>query len=582
MLNCGAVTHCRNGLRCFTQGLAMNAKLTNNTFLPLSAMIARLRASPKLVLAFTIAIVITLSMATFFWAKSPDYRVVFSQVSDEDGGAIINELTKLNVPYRFEQQGGAIMVPADNVHEVRLKLAQLGLPKGGAVGFELLDQEKFGISQFSEQINYQRALEGELSRTIESLGPVRAARVHLAIPKPSMFLHEQTPPSAAVTVTLNSGRTLDEAQVSAITHLISSAVPSLQADQVTVVDQRGKLLTQNGSQAVQTSQRQFTQDIEADYQQRIQKILAPLVGNNNVRAQVTAQLDFTTLEQTNEQYQPNSSPEKMTVRSRQSSHAEQGNGQPVGGVPGALSNQPPEPVSMQINQPSVKGGKNSDKSDTSGGLSTVLPPQPYNNRNDDTTNYEVDRMLTHTRSNAARIERLSAAVVVNYLPVNDGDKESGALNEAQLAQITALVKEAVGYSASRGDSVNIVNSPFSAQDDDVPLPFWQEPAFLNMLIAASRYLLAAIVIWLMWRKGIKPALQRYQNAQNQQLAQEKQALHEQATAAQRQTEQDEQQKTAQRVETEITTQQLRDMAQQEPRVIALVIRQWMNKERTPS
>ncbi len=189
----------------------MNANIKAHTPPAISALLARVRTSPKLVLAFSVALAITLTMATFFWAQSPQYRVVFSQVSDEDGGAIISELSKMNMPYQFSREGGAIIVPETQVHEVRLRLAQLDLPKGGAVvGFELLDQEKFGISQFSEQVNFQRALEGELARTIEALGPVRSARVHLAIPKPSLFLHEQTPPSAAVTVHLNHGRTLDD------------------------------------------------------------------------------------------------------------------------------------------------------------------------------------------------------------------------------------------------------------------------------------------------------------------------------------------------------------------------------------
>ncbi|BAN96169.1 hypothetical protein E05_14030 [Plautia stali symbiont] len=358
-------------------------------------------------------------------------------------------------------------------------------------------------------------------------------------------------------------------------------MPALNVEQVTVVDQRGKLLTQSGSQAVQTSQRQFTQAIEADYQQRIQTILAPLVGSSNVRAQVTAQLDFTTLEQTNEQYQPNSAPEKMAIRSRQSSRAEQGNGQPVGGVPGALSNQPP-PVSLPINNPPAKESKSGDKKESSS-TATVLPAQPYNNRHDDTTDVELDRSLTHTRSSAARIERLSAAVVVNFLPAKNGEAESVALSDAQVVQITALVKEAMGFSATRGDSVNIVNSPFSEQDDAPRMPLWQESALINLLISAGRYLLVALVAWLLWRKAVQPALQRHHDVQQQQrLALEQQARHEQEHAAQRRAERDEQQKSAQRVETEITAQELRDLAQQEPRVIALVIRQWMNKERTPS
>ncbi len=271
--------------------------IRNKNTANLMAALERIRSSPKIVLLICGSVAITLIISLLFWAKSPDYRVLYSNITDQDGGAIVAQLAQMNVPYRFDDRGGAIMVPADNVYEARLKLAQLGLPKGGAVGFELLDQEKFGISQFSEQVNFQRALEGELSRTIETLGPVTSARVHLAIPKPSMFVREQKQPSASVTVNMNSGRTLESGQVSAITYLIASAVPGLNADDVTIVDQNGRLLTQRGGQAIQTSQLKFTSEVEADFQQRIQSILAPIVGRNNVKAQVTAQLDFTLHEQ---------------------------------------------------------------------------------------------------------------------------------------------------------------------------------------------------------------------------------------------------------------------------------------------
>ena len=187
----------------------------------------RLRANPKIPLIVAGAAAIAILVAMVLWAKSPDYRTLYSNLSDQDGGAIVTQLTQMNIPYRFADNGGALEVPADKVHELRLRLAQQGLPKGGAVGFELLDQEKFGISQFSEQVNYQRALEGELARTIETLGPVKSARVHLAMPKPSLFVREQKSPSASVTVNLEPGRALDEGQISAVTHLVSSAVAGL-------------------------------------------------------------------------------------------------------------------------------------------------------------------------------------------------------------------------------------------------------------------------------------------------------------------------------------------------------------------
>lgn len=562
--------------------------IKNKSTANLMAALERLRSSPKIILLISASAAISIIIALVFWAKSPDYRVLYSNITDQDGGAIVAQLNQLNVPYRFQEGGGAIMVPADKVHEARLTLAQLGLPKGGAVGFELLDQEKFGISQFSEQVNFQRALEGELARTIETLGTVQNARVHLAMPKPSMFVREQKQPSASVTVTLSNGRTLDSGQVSAITYLISSAVPGLNADNVTIVDQGGRLLTQSGGQAMQTTQLKYTSEVEADYQQRIQTILATIVGRNNVKAQVTAQLDFTQHEQTAEQYQPNTSPEKMAIRSRQTSDAEQGSKNGVGGVPGALSNQPPTPATAPITQPPVPNqpaqGANAANNTANNAASratgtaetTVATPMPFNNRKDNTTNYELDRTLTHIKRSTGSIERLSVAVVVNYLPGKDGTPV--ALTPEQLDQINALVKETMGYSAARGDTINIVNSPFTAVEEDPAPPFWKQEGFINLLMSAARYLLIAIVAWFLWRKAVQPAWLRNQELVLQRLELEKQARQEELDASARRAESGARAKAEQRVETELNTQSLRELAQQEPRVIALVIRQWMNKE----
>ncbi len=511
-----------------------------------------------------------------FWAKEPDYRVLFSNISDEEGGAIVAQLSQLNVPYRIDTPGGVIMVPASQVHEVRMKLAQQGLPKGGSVGFELLDQEKFGVSQFTEQVNYQRALEGELARTIENLGPIQSARVHLATPKPSMFVREQKKPTASVTVNLLQGRTLDDSQVVAITHLISSAVTGLAAESVTIVDQRGNLLTQSGLRGLQTAHLKYTNEIESDYQQRIQRILAPLVGDENIRAQVTAQMDFTEQEQTLEQYQPNSDPEKMAIRSRQASLSEQGNRRGASGVPGALSNTPPAPATAPLTQP-LNTPADDKKEKTTGNSASRETAQPYNNRSDETTNFEVDRTLTHTKSNAGRIQRLSVAVVINHLPQGEEGKP-GPIGEAELARINALVKEAIGYNAARGDSVNILNSAFNGVVETPVPPFWKQDRFYALLMAIARYLVIAIIAWIMWRKLVQPAWLRHQETTIRRLEMEKEAREEEIAAKKRAAEKHSRERAQQRVDTELNSQQLRELAEQEPRVIALVIRQWMSKE----
>lgn len=551
-------------------------ELTNNPAERIKSILSSLRGSPKLLLVICGAAALSVIIALMFWAKEPDYRVLFSNISDEEGGAIVAQLSQLNVRYRIDTPGGVIMVPASQVHEVRMKLAQQGLPKGGSVGFELLDQEKFGVSQFTEQVNYQRALEGELARTIENLGPIQSARVHLATPKPSMFVREQKKPTASVTVNLLQGRTLDDSQVVAITHLISSAVTGLAAESVTIVDQRGNLLTQSGLRGLQTAHLKYINEIESDYQQRIQRILAPLVGDENIRAQVTAQMDFTEQEQTLEQYQPNSDPEKMAIRSRQASLSEQGNRRGANGVPGALSNTPPAPATAPLTQP-LNTPADDKKEKTTGSSASRETAQPYNNRSDETTNFEVDRTLTHTKSNAGRIQRLSVAVVINHLPQGEEGKP-GPIGEAELARINALVKEAIGYNAARGDSVNILNSAFNGLVETPVPPFWKQDRFYALLMAIARYLVIAIIAWIMWRKLVQPAWIRHQETTIRRLEMEKEAREEEIAAKKRAAEKNNRDRAQQRVDTELNGQQLRELAEQEPRVIALVIRQWMSKE----
>lgn len=547
------------------------------------AVLENIRANPRILFFVAAAAAISIVIALMFWAKEPDYRVLYSNISEEDGGAVVTQLKQMQVPYRFAEHDGSIEIPSEQIYEVRLKLAQQGLPKGGSVGFELLDQEKFGISQFNEQVNFQRALEGELSRTIETLGPVRSARVHLAMPKPSLFLQDRKEPSASVTLNLINGRTLDSGQVSAITFMISSAVPGLSADRVTIVDQSGHMMSQSGAQATQTTQLQYVRKMESDYQRRIQAILAPIVGTQNVRTQVTAQVDFTQHEQTAEQYQPNSRPENMAIRSRQSSNNEQGGKNAVGGVPGALSNQPPAPVSTPIEDPAAQqanrqGGANGNNAAPAAAPAPTLTP--YNKQSDETTNYEVDKTLTHIKRNTGVLERLSVAVVVNYKQGKDG--KPVALNKAQLDQINALVKEVMGFSDKRGDTLNVVNTIFIDQEEEAPVPLWKQPEFIKLMLSGARYLFVALIAWILWRKAVQPFWIRHQEMLIQRLEMEKEVRQAELDEQVRKRQSAETAKAQQRVETEQQAQHLREMADQEPQVIALVIRQWLNKEHKSS
>jgi flagellar M-ring protein FliF len=543
--------------------------------------LTRVRANPKIPLMVAGAAAIAVIIALVLWAKTPDYKVLYSNLADQDGGAIVTQLTQMNVPYRFSDNGSAIEVPADKVYDLRLRLAQQGLPKGGAVGFELLDQEKFGISQFSEQVNYQRALEGELARTIETLGPVKNARVHLAMPKPSLFVREQKSPSASVTLSLEPGRALDEGQISAVVHMVSSAVAGLPPGNVTLVDQGGHLLTQSNTAGrdLNDAQLKYAMDVESRFQRRIESILAPIVGSGNVHAQVTAQIDFANKEKTEEQYRPNSDPSQAAVRSRQLNQSEQVNGRNPGGVPGALSNQPAPPNNAPIANAPQNNAANAPQQNQTTSMGGSTPTGSSNTQRDETTNYEVDRTILHTKLNVGDIQRLSVAVVVNYRQLTDG--KPLPLTAEQMKQIENLTREAMGYSDTRGDTLNVVNSPFSATEEtSLELPFWKQQAFFEMLMSAGRWLVVLIVAWLLWRKLVRPLIQRKVEVQQTQVEAQRQRAEEEDAVSVRLTkdEQQQQRKVNQKLSAEVMSQRIREMSDNDPRVVALVIRQWMSNE----
>lgn len=469
------------------------------------ALVERVRSQPRLALILGAAALAAAISAAALWGRAPDYKVLYASVSDRDGGAIIASLQQMNVPYKFTDGGGAILVPADKVAEARLKLATQGLPKAGAAGFELLDNQKFGTSQFAEQVNYQRGLEGELARSIGSIGAVESARVHLALPKASLFVRDQKKPSASVVLTLHRGRSVDEGQVSAIVHMVSSSVPELDPKAVTVVDQRGNLLSaaNSGTRGLDGSQLKYVENIEQSYVRRIEAILQPLVGAGNVRAQVAADVDFSVVEHTDEKYRPNQDAATAAIRSQQTAESSQEGGTPAGGVPGALSNQPPLNPTAPLAAASAAAGAAPAKGRSSA-------------RRDVTTNYELDRSIRHTQQSAGTTRRLSVAVVVNHREVRaaDGKVTMVALSAAELEQVRNLVKEAMGFSQARGDSLNVVNSPFSVETvPEVVVPAWKDPATIELAKTGAGYLLAVLALLLVFvavmrqrkRVGAQPA-----------------------------------------------------------------------------
>jgi len=543
----------------------------------------QLSLQQKMGLGAGIAALIALIAGAWMWGQAPDYRVLYSNLSDRDGGAIIESLQQLNIPYKFSDGGGALMIPAEHVHEARLKLASQGLPKGGTVGFELMENQKFGITQFAEQINYQRALEGELARSVQSIATVASARVHLAIPKPSVFVKEQQKPSASVVLTLHGGRLLDSAQVSAIVHLISSSVPEMSAKNVTVVDQAGTLLSalqDDHGMGLDTKQVKYVQQIEQNYIRRIEAILTPLLGASNVRAQVTASIDFARTEQTAEIYKPNQNPSESSIRSQQSLETLNGSGLSASGVPGALSNQPPVPATAPIvAAPGATGTESSAQLD--------------NLHKENTVNYEVDRTISHTILPVGMIKRLSVAVVINNRKVTDpkGKVSLVPLSDAEKIQIDNLVKDAVGFDPNRGDSLNIQNAAFNDEKEVVEeVPLWQQPEMIELAKQLAKYLIIAVVMLLVVFKIIKPAfrpLERFEvndheaggatgDAGTGISEQDILAATEGGTAGIAGVDSATGQYTPPVAPYEQNLNIARQIAQQDPKVVASVIKDWVN------
>lgn len=551
---------------------------------PAAPLLERLRAQPKLPLIVGGAALAAAAAAFMLWSRAPDYKVLYTNVSDRDGGAIIASLTQMNVPYKFAEGGSAILIAGDKVPEVRLKLAAQGLPKGGGVGFELMDNQKFGTSQFAEQVNYQRGLEGELARSIESIGTVESARVHLALPKPSLFVRDQRKPSASVVLTLHRGRGIDEGQVSAIVHMISSSVPELDPKAVTVVDQRGNLLSaaNAGARGLDVSQLKYAQEIEQGYIRRIEAILQPILGANNVRAQVAADIDFSVVERTEEKFAPNQDPRNAAVRSQQSSESSQLGTTPPGGVPGALSNQPPATPNAPITAPrpanAPANGATPPGAATTTATTSTAPAGPSSSRKDTTTNYELDRSIRHVQQGAGAIKRLSVAVVVNHLAAADGKQR--ALAPAEVDQIRNLVKEAMGYSQERGDSLNVVNSAFARDGQDehqAEVPVWKDRDNIELAKSIGQYLLLGALALFAWFAVFRPLLRRHLAPPR---AAEPEALPAPAAidpddvtqAAQTSA----RQREAERRQADLDYAQ--QTADQDPRLVATLIKHWM----TPS
>ncbi|MFO1509311.1 MAG: flagellar basal-body MS-ring/collar protein FliF [Steroidobacteraceae bacterium] len=420
-----------------------------------------------------IAAAVAAGLGIVFWAKGPSYSLLYSGLAAGDLVEVRQTLQAAGIEHAADVERGTVSVPAQRLNDARLALAAQGVLQSSD-GFNAMAKDSgFGVSQFMEGARYQHALETELARTIASLQPVAAARVHIAAPRQSAFVRDRRNATASVFVQLKAGRRLESAQVTAIVNLVASSIPELKAEDVTVVDQAGRLLSQperDSDLAARERQFEFARSLESEYAQRIETLLAPIVGEGRVRAQVVASVDMSVTEEAREQYRP----ESQVVRSEQLAEETSRAGGGPNGVPGALSNQPPVPgTALPPGQGTVATAANAD---------AAAAATSGNSSRQSTRNYEIDRTVAYTRQPAGRLKRLTVAVLVDdiMVPQQGGKTGEQPVSAEQLARITTLVKDAVGFDESRGDSVNVVNASFSAQAAETvgevdTLPIWQQP-----------------------------------------------------------------------------------------------------------
>jgi flagellar M-ring protein FliF len=463
-----------------------------------------------LMLLVGVAAAVAIGVGVMLWAIGPTYSLLYANLAPEEAAQITQALDSARIPYKLEGGGNSVSVPAEQLASARLKLAAQGLPESGGGVNAMTKDPGFGVSQFMENARYQHALETELARTIASLQNVQGARVHLAMARQSAFVSDRRPGSASVFLQLKAGRRLDDEQVQAIANLVASSIPEMSAAQVTVVDQAGRLLSApdtNSDVGMRDKMFEFAHRLEESYANRIQELITPLVGPGRVRAQVVAQVDMATTEQTREQYNPQS----QVVRSESTSEeAAKNGGSGAGGVPGALTNQPPQPgvalppgatpavAQSGANPPGAAGAAGATPNTASG--TEVTGPDSKSRQS--TRNYEIDRTMAYTRTPAGKVTRLSVAVLIDNLRTTaaDGKVTETPLPADQIERLTALVKDAVGFDATRGDTVNVVNSSFAGvvavpEGELETQPFWEKAWVQDLAKLLGGIVVVLIVIF---------------------------------------------------------------------------------------
>ncbi|SFD08908.1 flagellar M-ring protein FliF [Thiohalospira halophila DSM 15071] len=522
----------------------------------------RLPRSRQAGLVVGAAAILGIIIAVLLWSQQPSYAPLFTGLESKEAGEVAQVLEQEGIPYEVDSGAGRIDIPASDVHQTRIKLAAQGLPSGGYDGFEIMKQnEGFGVSQFMEQARYQRALEGELARSIMSMGTVEQARVHLAMPKDSVFIRDRKEPKASIVVHVGSGGSFSDEQVQAVTNLVASAIPALEADKVSVVNQSGELLSgreRDPEAAEDERQFNYVRRLERAYASRIENILQPVVGRDGVRAQVTAEVDFTETERTQELFNPDTA----AVRSRQESRSTQRDGD-AAGVPGSLSNEPPGAATApeEVN-PGEGGNGNGDSGQVV--------------REDSTVNYELDRTITHSSTPAGALKRLSVAVVVDHEQTTNeaGEEVTVPRDEAEVQRIESLVRDAVGFDPGRGDSVNVVSASFAPGDDPTRVPWWEQPWVWDI---AKQVVGAALVIFLILGV-LRPVLRNLAQPPSHEPSEEEEDEAMAELERQKAQMQEELEREIQVADYETNLQTAKTLAQQDPKRVAQVVKSWIGSE----
>lgn len=512
--------------------------------------------------------------ALWMWANQTVYRPLYSGLSEEAGGEVIAELESRGIPYKINERGDSILVSSDEVHKTRLSLAEKGIPKTADKGFSILDDQRFGISQFAEKVNFQRAIEGELAASILTLRSIDAARVHLAMARPNVFARHEKPAKASVIVNIAPGASLSNEDARAITFLVARSVPDLSANDVSIVDQSGRLYDPNmvSNEDAAKDHRTIVRLIESDHEMRVEEILSPLFGRQNVKVKMTADVDFTVEEVTSEQYRPNQEEGSAAVRSAQLRSSRDGKGVDARGVPGALSNTPPGWAPSPISNADEEAGAGGD--DDVGDYSK-------------TVNYEVDRSIKHTKKTPGQVQRMTAAVVINQRqePNEDGVLVPVPFTPEEIENIRELVKQAMGFNAARGDEIHIVGGVFAepayGTDEFDNSPWWMDARVLAMADQWIRYIMFFVLAFILYRLVLRPVLARHKAAMMAKAAEAMAAAGADPMSQQMISEGDFKNQFPDYFKKyEERLKEMKSVAEREPKVVAMVVNSWMDQEKT--